>query len=66
MLSQCSLGDYGAYYDSFLELHIEQGPELEEENLSLGVVTAIAHLPRYDVPSQATEVMLVHNLCIGE
>ena len=42
MLSQCSLGDYGAYYDSFIELHIEQGPELEEENLSIGVVTAIA------------------------
>ncbi len=30
------------YYDSFVELHIEQGPLLERENLALGVVTAIA------------------------
>jgi ureidoglycolate amidohydrolase len=30
------------YYDSFVELHIEQGPLLEQHNLALGVVTAIA------------------------
>ena len=30
------------YYDSFVELHIEQGPLLERENLAVGVVTAIA------------------------
>ena len=30
------------YYDSFVELHIEQGPLLERNNLALGVVTAIA------------------------
>ena len=30
------------YYDSFVELHIEQGPLLEHDNLALGVVTAIA------------------------
>jgi ureidoglycolate amidohydrolase len=30
------------YYDSFLELHIEQGPLLEQHNLALGVVTAVA------------------------
>jgi N-carbamoyl-L-amino-acid hydrolase len=29
-------------YHAFLELHIEQGPLLEEHNLNLGVVTAIA------------------------
>lgn len=30
------------YYDSFVELHIEQGPLLERGDLPLGVVTAIA------------------------
>ncbi|NUO80639.1 M20 family metallo-hydrolase [candidate division KSB1 bacterium] len=30
------------YYAGFLELHIEQGPLLERENIPLGVVTAIA------------------------
>ncbi len=30
------------YYAGFLELHIEQGPWLERENIPLGVVTAIA------------------------
>src|SRR5207248_1171802 len=30
------------YYDAFVELHIEQGPILERENLPIGVVTAIA------------------------
>ncbi|KAA0049296.1 ureidoglycolate hydrolase [Cucumis melo var. makuwa] len=29
-------------YSAFLELHIEQGPILEEEGISIGVVTAIA------------------------
>jgi N-carbamoyl-L-amino-acid hydrolase len=29
-------------YSSFVELHIEQGPQLENEGLPLGVVTAIA------------------------
>lgn len=29
-------------YSSFLELHIEQGPILEEEGVSIGIVTAIA------------------------
>lgn len=42
MVKQSSLGEYGTYYDSFLELHIEQGPDLEDENVSLGIVTAIA------------------------
>lgn len=42
MVKQCSLGEYGTYYDSFLELHIEQGPDLEDEELSIGIVTAIA------------------------
>jgi ureidoglycolate amidohydrolase len=31
-----------AYYSSFVELHIEQGDVLEREQVSLGVVTAIA------------------------
>jgi len=30
------------YYKAFIELHIEQGPLLERQNLSLGVVTSIA------------------------
>lgn len=30
------------YYDAFIELHIEQGPELEAAGLPIGVVTAIA------------------------
>jgi N-carbamoyl-L-amino-acid hydrolase len=30
------------HYDSFLELHVEQGPILEKMNLAVGVVTAIA------------------------
>lgn len=30
------------YYSSFVELHIEQGPLLEREQLDIGVVTAIA------------------------
>ena len=30
------------YYGSFVELHIEQGPILERENIPLGIVTAIA------------------------
>ena len=30
------------HYDSFVELHIEQGPILERERLSIGIVTAIA------------------------
>jgi len=32
----------GGHYSSFVELHIEQGPILEREKLSIGVVTAIA------------------------
>ncbi|XP_075512223.1 ureidoglycolate hydrolase isoform X1 [Primulina tabacum] len=30
------------HYHAFIELHIEQGPILEEEGISIGVVTAIA------------------------
>ncbi len=30
------------YYDAFVELHIEQGPRLEQAGLQLGIVTAIA------------------------
>ena len=32
----------GDYYSAFVELHIEQGPILEQHNTALGVVTAIA------------------------
>src|SRR6202049_2690916 len=32
----------GDYYSAFMELHIEQGPILEQHNTALGVVTAIA------------------------
>jgi N-carbamoyl-L-amino-acid hydrolase len=31
-----------AYYESFLELHIEQGPQLDRERIPIGVVTGIA------------------------
>ena len=30
------------YYSAFVELHIEQGPLLEQHNRAVGVVTAIA------------------------
>ena len=30
------------YYSAFVELHIEQGPILEQKNLDIGIVTAIA------------------------
>ncbi|MFS4467776.1 M20 family metallo-hydrolase [Maribacter sp. 2210JD10-5] len=30
------------YYDAFVELHIEQGPILEKENVDIGIVTKIA------------------------
>ena len=30
------------YYSAFVELHIEQGPELEEKGLDIGIVTGIA------------------------
>jgi N-carbamoyl-L-amino-acid hydrolase len=32
----------GGYYAAFVELHIEQGPLLEKDNLPLGIVTSIA------------------------
>lgn len=34
---------------AFLELHIEQGPILEEENISIGVVDTIVGLTQYEV-----------------
>ena len=40
-----SLDDVGLsrnYYETFLELHVEQGPILEARNIPVGVVTAIA------------------------
>src|SRR5207302_3035338 len=40
-----SLDDVGLsrnYYETFLELHVEQGPVLEARNIPVGVVTAIA------------------------
>lgn len=39
-LDQVKLG--GDYYKAFVELHIEQGPLLERENIPLGIVTKIA------------------------
>lgn len=30
------------FYSAFLELHIEQGPNLERENITIGIVTSIA------------------------
>ena len=40
------------YYHSWVELHIEQGPELEEKEIPIGIVTAIA--------APATMVVHVH------
>jgi ureidoglycolate amidohydrolase len=40
-----SLDDVGlsrGHYETFLELHVEQGPVLEAQNIPVGVVTAIA------------------------
>lgn len=37
---------------SFVELHIEQGPVLESENLALGVVSAIAGAQRFEITLQ--------------
>lgn len=34
---------------AFLELHIEQGPILEEKNISIGIVDAIVGLTQYEV-----------------
>ena len=43
-ISQCKLEG-----DSFLELHIEQGPVLENKNYPLGIVQAIQSILRYQV-----------------
>ncbi len=37
------------YYSAFVELHIEQGPILERNNIPLGVVTAIAAPASFEV-----------------
>lgn len=34
-------------FKAFLELHIEQGPVLETQNIPIGIVEGIAHLHRY-------------------
>jgi ureidoglycolate amidohydrolase len=39
-LDQVRLAD--GYYAAFVELHIEQGPQLEKEGLTAGIVTSIA------------------------
>lgn len=36
-------------YQSYIELHIEQGEVLENENLDIGIVTSIAGLRRYHI-----------------
>lgn len=37
---------------AYLEVHIEQGPVLEQENLALGIVTAIAGARRFSIEVQ--------------
>lgn len=37
------------------ELHIEQGPILEAEDLEIGVVTGVQHMSRYRITIQGTE-----------
>ncbi|MBM6592827.1 Zn-dependent hydrolase [Microvirga pudoricolor] len=44
-LADAIRGDIAAYF----ELHIEQGPVLEEEKLDIGVVTAIAGITRWEI-----------------
>ncbi|MET0746346.1 MAG: Zn-dependent hydrolase, partial [Microvirga sp.] len=44
-LAQAVRGDVAAYF----ELHIEQGPILEEERLDVGIVTAIAGITRWEI-----------------
>ena len=44
-ISECKINDV----DTFLELHIEQGPILDNKNLSLGIVDAIQGIERYHV-----------------
>ena len=39
----------GGEYAAFVELHIEQGPVLEKESLSIGVVTDIVGITRMDL-----------------
>ena len=40
--SIASVGLPAAYYDAFIELHIEQGPLLEQSGIGVGLVTSIA------------------------
>ncbi len=40
--------EYG-HYGAFVELHIEQGPELEAESLDIGIVTSIAAPASYRI-----------------
>lgn len=49
-VSDAFLGQH--YYDAWVELHIEQGPELEKNGCPIGIVTAIA--------APATMVVHVH------
>lgn len=42
MIKSSTMLPKDSHYYSFVELHIEQGPELEKENLDIGIVTAIA------------------------
>ena len=44
----------GAGVFGYLELHIEQGPVLEAENLPVGIVTAIAGATRFEVTVSGT------------
>ncbi|CAN7640201.1 Zn-dependent hydrolase [Brucella pseudogrignonensis] len=41
--------------DSFIELHIEQGPILEQENLSVAIVDAITGIRHYNVRLKGTQ-----------
>ncbi|KAL8549375.1 hypothetical protein ACS0TY_008273 [Phlomoides rotata] len=60
-------------YSTFVELHIEQGPILEEEEISIGVVTAIAAPASIKVVferwpcwrcSNAQEVKVLYSGCV--
>ena len=50
---------------AFVELHIEQGPELEAEGLQLGIVTAIAARRRCGRSSAAMAATLARCSCRG-
>ena len=55
MVEQCSLMPMDSHYYSFVELHIEQGPELEHENLDIEQLRLLRCRQRWRLRLKATE-----------